>query len=171
MKTLNWRHTDWSARNFIFFIGQEIIGQLTFHNTWDFNAVYTDNDTRIRFKQRNFWDSKVSITRDEKIIGEIDAGLFKKLTIKLLTGEKYQLATNFWGRDVGWTNSDGERIINFKQATFSSMGKGTINLKDNLTLDTEKLLISSGLFVRQLIQKRVVLATAIMIPLLMISRR
>lgn len=171
MKTLNWKHTDSSARNFIFFIGQEIIGNLTFYNTWDFNATYTDNNTKITFKQRSFWNSKVAITKDEKAIGEIKAGLFEKLRIVLATGERYELTTNFWGRDVGWKNAKGERIINFKQGTFSSMGKGTISLEDNLSLDTGKLLMSSGLFVRQLIQKRVVFAVVIMIPVLMMARR
>lgn len=96
MKTLNWRHTDWSAKNFVFFLGQEIVGQLTFQSSWNFNAVYTDNKTRLKFTQKSFWDRKVSITRDDKEVGEMDSGLLGKQTLKLSTGETFELVSNFW---------------------------------------------------------------------------
>jgi hypothetical protein len=171
MKTLNWRHTDWNARNFIFSIGHEIIGQLTFHSSWSFNAVYTDKESKLKFSQKSFWDRNVLITKDEKIIGEIDSGLFGSQTLKLMTGERFILSSNFWGRDVNWKTEKGETIIKYQQATMSSMGKGLISLTDSLTIETEKLLISSGLFVRQLIIKRVSLTVAIVIPLLVATRR
>jgi hypothetical protein len=170
MKTLNWRHTDWSARNFVFFLGQEIVGQLTFQSSWNFNAIYTDSKTRLKFTQKSFWDRKVSITLDDKEIGEMDSGLFSKQTLKLTTGEKFELASNFWGRDVTWKNTNGEAIAKYQQATMSSMGKGKIDIADSLSTEIEKVLISSGLFVRQLILKRVALTVAIVVPILAASR-
>ena len=94
MKTLNWRHTDWFGKNFIFSIGQEIIGQLTFCSSWNFNAVYTDKETNLKFAQKSFWDRDATITKDGETIGEINFGLFATQTLKLATGEKFTLVAN-----------------------------------------------------------------------------
>jgi len=51
------------------------------------------------------------------------------------------------------------------------MGKGVIKLKDSLTLETERLLISSGLFIRQYIHKRAAVIVAIAIPIIAASNR
>ena len=171
MKTLNWRHTDWNARNFIFSIGQEIIGQLTFSSYWNFNAVYTDNDTNLKFSQKSFWDRDAIISKDGENVGEINFGLFATQTLKLVTGERFTLSTSFWEQEAYWKTENGETIIKYQQATMSSMGKGLISLNDSLTIDKEKLLISGGLFARQLRHKRIVLFIAIMIPILAASRR
>jgi len=171
MKTLNWRHTGWNARNFIFSIGQEIIGQLTFNSYWNFNAVYTDKDMNLKFNQKSFWDRDAVITKDGVAIGEINFGLFATQTLKLVTGERFTLSTSFWEQEVFWKNEKGETIVKYQQATMSSMGKGLISLKDSLTIETEKLLISSGLFARQIRHKRAALIVVIMIPILAASRR
>jgi len=86
MRTLNWKHTDWNARNFIFSVGKEIIGQLTFYSSWNFNAVYTDKETKLRFAQNGFWDRNVLITKDGQKIGEIKSGFFIHPTLILTTG-------------------------------------------------------------------------------------
>jgi len=169
MKTLNWRHTDWSARHFIFSVGEEIIGQLTFYSSWNFNAEYTDKETKLRFSQKGVWNSNVLITREEERIGEIESGFFKHPTLRLTTGEKFILSANVWGRDVSWKSEKGETIINYEQATWSSMGKGRINLTDSLSPETEKLLISSGLYIRKFIHKRAAVVVAMAIPILAAS--
>ncbi len=171
MKTLNWRHTDWNARNFIFSIGQEIIGQLTFNSYWNFNAAYTDKDTNLKFSQKSFWDRDAIISKDGETVGEINFGLFATQTLKLVTGERFTLSTSFWEQEAYWKTENGETIIKYQQATMSSMGKGLISLNDSLTIDKEKLLISGGLFARQVRHKRIVLFIAIMIPILAASRR
>ena len=170
MKTLNWRHTDWLGKNFIFSIGQEIIGQLTF-NSWNMNAVYTDRDTTIKFVKKSFWSQDVFVTSDDKVVGEISFNLFKRQTLKMASGEKYILSTSFWEQEVYWKTEHGETIIKYRQATMSSMGKGLVSLKDTLSIETEKLLICSGLFTRQLIRKRLVLIMVIMIPIFGSLRR
>ena len=171
MKTLNWRHTDWNVRNFIFSIGQEIIGQLTFNSYWNFNAVYTDNDTNLKFSQKSFWDMDAIISKDGETVGEINFGLFATQTLKLVTGERFTLSTSFWEQEAYWKTENGETIVKYQQATMSSMGKGLISLNDSLTIDKEKLLISGGLFARQVRHKRIVLFIVIMIPILAASRR
>lgn len=171
MKTLNWRHTDWNARTFIFSIGQEIIGQLAFSSYWNFNAVYTDKDTNLKFSQKSFWDRDAIISRDGETVGEINFGLFATQTLKLVTGERFTLSTSFWEQEAYWKTENGATIIKYQQATMSSMGKGLITLNDSLTIDKEKLLISGGLFARQVRHKRIVLFIAIMIPILAASRR
>ena len=171
MKTLNWKRTDWTARNFIFSMGQEIIGQLTFNSLWNFNAVYTDKETKLTFAQKNFFDRDVIITKDSKTIGEIQSGLFGKQTLKLVTGERYFISTSFWEQEVYWKTRKGETIIKYQQATMSSMEKGLISLDDSLAIETEKLLISSGLFARQMTRKRIVRAVVIMIPIIVAASR
>lgn len=169
MKTLNWKRTDWNGRSFIVSIGQEVIGQLTFNNTWNFNATYTDKHTQLKFAQKSFWDRDVSITEDGKMIGEIHSGLLGEKTLQLVTGEKFVISTSFWEQEVYWKTEKGETIVKYQQATMSSMGKGLISLNDSLTIETEKLLISSGLFIRQSTRKRVARTMAIMIPIIAAS--
>ena len=169
MKTLNWRHTDLSARNFIFSVGQEIIGQLTFHSTWKFNAVYTDKETNLRFVQNGFWDNDVLISKDDQKIGKIKCGFFIHPTLLLTTGEKFILSSNVWGRDVNWKTEKGETIIKYEQATLSSMGKGLITLKGSVNIEIEKLLICSGLFIRQYVHRRAAVIVAIGIPIIAAS--
>jgi len=149
MKTLTWKHTDWNARNFIFSIGQEIFGQLTFNSFWNFDAVYTDKETNLKFSHNIFWDRDVTITKDGERVGEIRFGLFATQTLKLATGASYTLSTSFWEQEAYWKTEKGETIVTFQQATMSSMGKGLISIKGSLVMDTEKLLLSSGLFARQ----------------------
>jgi hypothetical protein len=171
MKTLNWRHTGWNARNFLFTIGQEIIGQLTFNSFWNFHAVYTDNDTNLKFSQKGFWDRGVLITKDGRTLGEIDFGLFGTQTLKLATGERYTLSTSFWEQEIFWKNEKGDTIVKYQQATMSSLGKGLISLNDTLTMETEKLLISGGLFIRKVMQKRRALVVIMVILFASASRR
>ena len=170
MKTLNWRHTDWNARNFVFQVGQEIIGQLSFYSVWNFNAVYTDSETKLKFAQKGFW-SKILVTQEEKVVGKIDSGIFGRQTLTLSTGEVFRLSTDFWGSNVRWSNAAGEIVVNYKQATMSSMGKGVIDLRDTMNTEVETLLISAGLFIRQLTQKRRTLMVALMLPILAAASR
>jgi hypothetical protein len=170
MKTLNWRHTGWNARNFLFTIGQEITGQLTFNSFWNFHAVYTDKETNLKFSQKGFWDRGVLITKDGKTLGEIDFGLFGKQTLKLVTGERFNLSTSFWEQETLWKNEKGDIIVKYQQATMSSLGKGLISLNETLTIETEKLLVSGGLFIRKVMQKRRSLIVVIVILLSGASR-
>ena len=170
MKTLNWRRTDWTARNFIFSIGQEIIGQLTFDSTWNFNAMYTDKEMKLKFAQKNFLDRNVLITKDGKTIGEIHSRLFGEQTLKLATGERFTISTSFLEQEAYWKTEKGETIIKYQQATMSSMEKGLISLKDSLTIETERLLISSGLFVRQLTRKLITRTAVVIIIIAAASR-
>jgi hypothetical protein len=165
MKIINWRRTDWIARTFIFSIGQEIFGQLSFNSAWNFNAVYTDKETDLKFAQKNFWNRDVLITKDGKAIGEIRCGLFEQ-TLKLITGERFFLYTSLWEQEVYWKTEKGEKLIKYKQATMSSMGKGVISSSDSMAVDRERLLISSGIIVRQLFRKRRALTVALMVPII-----
>lgn len=170
MKTLNWRHTDWNARNFIFSIGQQVIGQLSFNSYWNYNASYTDQETKLQFSQKSFWDQDVLITREGKKVGEIIFGFFGNQTLKLVTGEKYFLSTSLWEQEAYWKTEKGDTVIKYQQATMSSMGKGLISLSDALSIEKEKLLITSGLFARQLRHKRSVVIIAAMVPILAATR-
>ncbi|MDZ4716798.1 MAG: hypothetical protein SH819_15135 [Cytophagales bacterium] len=171
MKTFTWKHTGWSAKHYIFSMGEQIIGQLTFLNSWNSNALYTDNETEFKFAQKSFWDRDVLITKDEKTIGEIHSGLFGEKKLTLATGETYFLSTSFWEQEVYWKTEKGETIIRYKQAAMSSLAKGSISLTDTLPRQTEKLLISGGIFIRKMTRKRIALTVAVGIPILAAASR
>jgi len=171
MKTLNWNRTGWNARNFIFSIGQEIIGQLTFNSSWNLNAVYIDKETNLKFARKSFWDNDVQIIKDGKAIGDINFRLFGIQTLKLLTGEKFTLSSSFWEQEAYWKNENGDIIIKYQQKTMSAMGKGQISLEDSLTIESQKLLISSGLYARQVRLKRNALMISLMIPFLAATKQ
>src|SRR6187402_2923056 len=156
MQTLQWRHTDWTARKFVFQLGSDIIGQLTFNNYWNLNAVYTDAETRIKFSEKSFFDDSVVVTQNEKVIGTLSCG-FMRQSLTLTGGERYDLVSNFWGRDVKWKNQHGEELIKYYQATLSTMGRGTINTNGTLSRETEILMISGGLFIKQMMLKRMLM--------------
>ncbi|MCP2042121.1 hypothetical protein [Pontibacter sp. HSC-36F09] len=154
MKTLNWRHTGWFAKDFIFTMEQQIIGNLTIDSSWNFKALYTDEETKLNFAQKSFWDRNVSITRDGEVIGEIHSGLFGEKTLRLVSGEKFTISTSLWEQEVYWKTEEGNTVVQYWQATMSSMGKGSISLEKSLPVEMEKLLISSGLFIRQMTRWR-----------------
>ncbi|MDO6389773.1 hypothetical protein Q4E40_06520 [Pontibacter sp. BT731] len=154
MKTLNWRHTGWIAKDFIFAMEQQIIGYLTIDSSWNFKALYTDEETKLSFAQRSFWDRDVLITKDGVAIGEIHSGLFGQKTLALLSGEKFTISTSFWEQEAYWKTEQGNTIIRYRQAIMSGMGKGSIRIEKSLPIEAERLLISSGLFIRQMTRWR-----------------
>lgn len=170
MKTLNWRHTDWNARRFVFSIGQEIIGQLTFNSPWNFNATYTDHETNLRFAQKGYWNKDTIVTRNGEVIGEISFGMFAIQTLTLRTGQRFTLSTSFFEQEAYWKAEDGTTVITYQQATLSSMGKGLISTHDSLPEEMKTLLISSGLFARQAWRKRIITAALMIMPVLLASR-
>jgi hypothetical protein len=171
MKTLSWKHTDWFGKTFIFFMGQEMIGQLTFQDFFNFRAAYTNRETNFNFATKSFWDRDVVISKDGKAIGEIQHGLFGEQRLKLTSGEKFVLSTSFWEQEAYWKNERGQTIIRYRQAAMSAMGKGVISLDATLTEETESLLISSGLFARQMRRKRVTFVVLVTIPVLAVLRQ
>lgn len=154
MKTLNWVRTGWTASDFVLSLGQDIIGQLTFSPALNSKAVYADNNLRLKFIQSFFGSGTISITQDEKPIGEIVTRVFGGTTLELITGEKYKLGSNFWGFNFYWENASGERIMRYESTALS---KGTIEVYGMMTKEMEILLSSSGLFVKQSRQKRILL--------------
>ncbi|GHA78259.1 hypothetical protein [Pontibacter akesuensis] len=171
MKTLNWRRTDWNGRSFIFSVGQVIVGELTFASAWNSTATYTDKHTELKFSQKSFWDSNVAVTRDNKPFGEIYSGLWGEKTLKLVTGERFILSTSFWEQEVYWKTAKGETMITYRQAAMSSMEKGVISINGSLATEVEKLLISSGLFIRQVARKRLVRTVAVITPVIAAASR
>lgn len=144
---------------------QQLIGQLAFNSSWNLNALYTDKETQLKFVQKGFWDRDVLLTKSGNPIGEIHIRLFGDQTLELVTGERFTLTTSIWEQEVYWKNEKGETVITYQQAPMSAMGKGSISANDTLTDELEKILISSGVFVRQLARKRRVLTVAIMLPI------
>ncbi len=155
MKTIHWNNLDWSTRHFIFTLEEKPIGQLDFSSFWNLDAVYSDPETVLHFTHKGFWNRKIIITKGEEIIAEVQRGAFTPLTLHLASGEQFTLHTNVWGRDVQWKNEKGESIIQYKQATLGTMmAKGSVVFKASLPPETAKILMSSGLYIRQCVRKR-----------------
>ena len=154
MRTLNWNNTGWFEKNFTFTKEQQVVGQLSFSNVWSFNATYSDEHTQLNFAQKSFWDRDVLVTKHGETIGEINNGVFGEKTLKLVTGERFFMSTSLWEQEVYWKTEKGETIIQYQQALMSSMKKGSISFKESLPIDTEALLISSGLFIRKMTRRR-----------------
>jgi hypothetical protein len=171
MKTLTWQHTDWFEKHFIFKMEQQVIGQLIIDSSWNINAEYTDKETKLIFAQKSFWNRDVLITREGKMIGEIHIGLFGEQTLYVVTGEKFFLSTSLWEQEAYWKTEKGETVIKFQQMFMSSVGKGMINSQNTLTIEMEKLLISSGVFIRQLKRKQTAAIVAVMIPIIASASR
>lgn len=171
MKSIQWRHTDWSARRFVFQAGQELIGQLVFANNWNFDATYSSSDSRLTFTEKGFWDRKVHITRDGVEVALLTNTLFGKALLQLHSGEVYQLKSNFLGRNIQWLNSQDEVVIQYKQATLSTMGKGTVQFHQTLSNATEQLLLSSGLYMPRLVVKRMMTVMVCCIPIMAAASR
>lgn len=171
MKILNWRHTDWRANNFLVYLGKQIVGQLRFISSWNFNAIYTDSENKITFKEKGYFDTTTEISKEDgSLIGLMKAKAFGRPTIRLANSEHYELISNFWGRDVQWRDAKGEPVIKYAQATMNSMGKGSITTTVPLAAETEKILFASGLYNIQLFNRKAMYFVAIMIPLLVATR-
>lgn len=171
MTALHWKQTDWFAQHFIFSVEQDMIGKLDFYSAWNFNAVYEDKDTHLKFTRKNFWNANILITQDEALIGEIDFGFFGSESLILASGETYKLSSNLWGGDAKWKTESGEAIVTFKPSSWISMRKGIIKPVAYLPYDTAKLLMSSGVFMRLLRQKLLALTLGILIPVIVGSNQ
>jgi hypothetical protein len=171
MNTLQWRHTDWTGRNFIFWLNEKVIGELTFKSSWDLNAVYQSQQAQLKFIVTGFWKNRILIMRGNEKLGEIKNGFSGKQTLTLVNGKSYVLTSGFWGRSAQWSNLNGEILIKYTTASIRSMGKGTIIVSHNLAADEKELLVSTGLFARQMLLKMAVMVLIIMIPAMSAASR
>jgi hypothetical protein len=162
MNTMQWRHTDWVGRNFIFWLNEKVVGQLTFKNSWNLNAIYRSEQNQLKFVVSGFWKTKVKVFKNDDLIGEIETHFYGKQTLKLSNGKSYSLTSGFWGRNTQWADSKGETLIKYTTAYLRSMGKGTITISDKLAPDEKDLLVSSGLFARQLFLKMAAVVVIVM---------
>jgi hypothetical protein len=171
MNTLQWRHTDWTAKSFVFSIGEKIIGQLTFAGSLTFSATYNSNKNKLKFSEKDFWGKEVSIEKDGNVVALFSHNIFGNQTLTLKNGDKFSLTSDFWGSNAKWQNLKGDTIVTYSAATMSTMGKGTIHISENMDEEIEEILFSGGLFIKQYIIRKFILISAILSPLtIMISR-
>ena len=83
-----------------------------------------------------------------------------------MTGERFQLSTGFWQQAASWQKENGKTVIRYEHAALGSRGKGIVCSPDALPPALETLLLSSGVYVRQLTQKRTAVMVAIVMPLI-----
>lgn len=153
-ETLTWKSGDWIGRE----AGNDVAGLLTFNN-WNSKATYADGRLTLSFAQKGFWNTTILVKLSQTIIGEVTRPFSGKTTLRFVTGEQYNLVSNFWGTKVRWTNGDGETLVEYHQATMSSMGKGTIVFDETLSPETRTVLAVTGVFMRQLVSKTAALIT------------
>jgi len=164
MKTLNLKSTSWTARNFIFGLGQEIIGRLSFQSGFRYKASYEEKNLSYQFASPSFWGSSIDVLSSGKKIATLKQKWFKDY-ITLATGETFTFRSSFGGRKQWWATAQGKEIVQFTSPTFNSLGRSTITIDDDLSTDTSTLLMSSGIVVRQLRVQRVLLFV-VLIPVI-----
>lgn len=154
MKSLQWRHTDWTARKYVFQSGLDTIGKLVL-GYWDSSAVYLTAESRMAFSEESFWRNTIHVKRDNVQVAVIKYEVFGPYALQLHSGEVYYLKRDFVGRNTKWENEEGAAIASYQPATFSSGGKGTLNFTQSVAEETEHLLAGSGLYLSVLFQRRI----------------
>lgn len=154
MRTINWRHTDWGARNFVLSMGEQVMGSLSIGTSWIFKGSYTDHSTNLKFAQRSFWDRDMVITNGNEKVGEISSSILGRHRLLTSAGRAYFLSTSLFEQEAYWKTESGQTLITYQQATMSSLGKGTIKMAESLSVEEQTLLIASGIFARKAEHRR-----------------
>lgn len=163
MKTFTWQRLNWWATRFLVALEPHPVGQLRFPSSWNWDAEYTDADATLRFTQPSAWNSDVRVTQGEVTVGTIRGGWFGSPSLTLASGECFVLATSTWQQEAAWKTADGAILVTFQQATWSARSTGAVPAPDALPPDLERLLVSSGIFLGQLRQKRTALIFAFLL--------
>lgn len=171
MKTFTWQRLNWFATRFLVRMEQHPVGQLLFTSSWNWDAEYTEQDTTLRFVQPSAWSNEVLVTQDGQPVGGIRFRLFGEQTLQLASGEYFVLSTSPWQQEVYWKTPSGETLLTYQQATWSARSTGIISSPNALSAELERLLLSSGIYMRQLSQMRTALLILILLPLLSTANR
>ncbi len=153
--TLQWKSINfWSGRKFAFWFNNIIVGQLTFNSLWNYSAIYAYQDTFLKFSEAGLWKQKIVIQQEGKVIALIEKEFFGDYILQVRSGERFKLVSNIFGRNMKWIDEKGLSVVKYTQASFTSMGKGTISFDNTLPEEFQTILASSGLFTQKLLAKR-----------------
>ena len=145
METITWKNSDLSGVRFDFENNNQTFGILTLNSEMSSNANFTTDNDRLQFKRVGFWDNKILIRKNDKLIGEIGNRLIGRTFLKFKTGRTFKLSSNIMGRNLKWLSSEGQPIVEYTMATLNSTRKGFIKVNDNLPHDEKEVLLSAGL--------------------------
>ncbi len=160
---MEWAIEDLSLSSFLINFGQQSIGQLQFERLLSYNASFNMGEHQIDFLESN---NKISIVSRGETIGKINYNLFgqKKLTLK--DNSRYFFKHNFFGRNVRWLDAAQNTYLELKQPTFHDIGRGQAIISDDLSDETNILLVSSALYLHNLYSRKSGVYVIFFIPIL-----
>jgi len=155
---INWKN-NWFSGNFQLFVDGVQKGMITF-GTWKSDAVSMFEDKNYYFVNEGFWQSKTKVidrnTNEMVAIITYDSWKSKAL-ISLNTGEQYEWkSTGIWKTQFTVSNYKDAHIMYNSGSNSGAISSDTDN----------ELLIISGLFIKQIYNKRAALIVVCLIPIM-----
>lgn len=156
MNTIQWKNLDfWKTRRFAFWLNNKVVGELNFTSFWNHSAIYSYQNTSLKFSETGLWKQKIAVQQNNTVIALIEKEFFGDYILQMRSGHRFKLVSNIFGKNVRWINQKGEVVMKYYQApTISSMGKGSIHFDTSLNDLAQNILTSSGIFTRLLLAKR-----------------
>jgi len=160
-KFINWK-SNWFNSNFELFVDGLQQGAITF-STWKSDAEATFENDQYLFKNIGVWQSKTHVIdrNTNEVMAIITYDSWKsKAIISLTSGEQYEWkSTSFWKSQFVISNNKDANI------TYSSSSKS-----GSISSDTDNaLLITAGLFIKQIYNKRAAAMMACFMPIIVAS--
>ncbi|MGQ7856926.1 hypothetical protein ACUN24_22025 [Pedobacter sp. WC2501] len=160
-KFINWK-SNWLNGNFQLFADGVQKGMISF-SSWRSDAESMFEDKNYQFANDGFWKSRTKVIdrKTLEVIAIINYDSWKSMAvISLNTGEQYEWkSTGIWKSQWTVSNYKDEHII-----YTSSSNSGTISSNTD-----NKLLIITGLFIKQVYNKRTALMIACIVPVITTS--
>jgi len=157
-KFINWKR-NWLNGNLQLFVDGIQKGALTFE-MWRSNAYTLFEDKDYAFENKGFWQSTTTVTdrKTNEPVAIINYDSWKsKAIISLKSGGQYEWkATSSWRSQWSVSNHEGTNI--YYQASGNT---GAISTD----IDNE-LLIISGLFIKQIYNKKAAVIIACLVPIM-----
>jgi hypothetical protein len=147
MNTITWRNADTSGRRYLFEVGEQRIGTLILSTGLSSNADYATPHGNLLFKRAGFFDNRILLFKKGEVIGEIHNSIIGKRYLQFTSGTSYTLLSNLFGRNIKWIDSNNNAVVEYEFATLKSMGKGSIQTTESISVNDKEVLASSGLVV------------------------
>ncbi|MGM9479506.1 hypothetical protein ACS5PU_24005 [Pedobacter sp. GSP4] len=160
-KLINWKN-NWFSGNFQLFVAGAQKGMITF-STWRSDAESMFEDKNYQFVNEGFWQSRTKVIdrKTNELVAIITYDSWKsKAVISLSSGEQYEWrSTGIWKTQFTVSNYKDVHIM-----YSASSNSGAISADTG-----SELLIITGLFIKQIYNKRAAVLVACFIPLITVS--
>ncbi|QDW25674.1 hypothetical protein [Pedobacter sp. KBS0701] len=160
-KFINWK-SNWLNGNFQLFADGVQKGMISF-SSWRSDAESMFEDKNYHFANEGFWQSRTKVIdrKTNEVVAIINYDSWKsKAVISLNTGEQYEWkSTGVWKSQFTVSNYKDAHIMYSSNSNTGTISSDTHN----------ELLIITGLFIKHIYNKRVVVLIACLMPIITIS--